>query len=199
MKVVPPIRESYAEAASLIRAGEVVACPTETVYGLAVDPFSETAIETLFRVKGRDARNPILLVVAHESQLAEVVREITPAARRYMDAFWPGPLTLLFPKAAGLSDALTAGQDRIAVRCPACPIARDLCAVFGHALTSTSANRSGCPPATSVQEIDLDGIALAIDGGALPESAPSTLLDPESGRILRAGALSEETLRRMIG
>lgn len=199
MRVAAPSRETYAEAAHLIRGGGVVAHPTETVYGLATDPFSESAVEALFHVKGRESRNPILLIVADEHQLAEVVREITPAARRCIDAFWPGPLTLLFPKAAGLPDTLTAGQDRIAVRCPACAIARDLCAAYGRALTSTSANRSGCPPATRVQEIDLEGVALAIDGGALPESAPSTLLDPESGRILRAGALPEETLRRVIG
>lgn len=185
---------SIEQAATLIQAGEVVAYPTETVYGLGTNPFSETAVERLFSVKGRDPNNPILLVVANERQLAEVIREVSLETRRIMDRFWPGPLSLLFPCSASLPKALTGGSDKICVRMTSCAAARDLCLAVGHAITSTSANLSGLPPARSVSEIELEGLAGCIDGGTLPPSAPSTVYDPELRRVLRQGAVPEEAI-----
>lgn len=195
MKVVPPTPEGLAVAAEALRAGSVVAYPTETVYGLAVDPWSPAAVARLFAVKGRPEHNPVLLIVDGMPQLLPVVAEVTPEAKRYIDAFWPGPLTLLFPCHPGLPSALTAGTGKVAVRCPAHPAARALCRAFGAAITSSSANRAGEPPARALEELGLDDVAVAIDGGRLPDSLPSTLLDPETGRILRKGVIPASRLR----
>ncbi|HPO13977.1 MAG TPA: L-threonylcarbamoyladenylate synthase [Candidatus Hydrogenedentes bacterium] len=195
MKIVPPTAEGLAGAAGILRKGGVVAYPTETVYGLAVNPSSESALATLFSIKGRREDNPVLLVVADLEQLTPWVKEISAKARNCIEAFWPGPLSLLFPAADMVPDALTAGSGKVCLRCPACAIARELCRAFRGALTSSSANRSSEPPARSLQEITLAEIALGIDGGVLAPSAPSTIYDPGEGRILRPGCISEEELR----
>ncbi|MDQ1257876.1 MAG: L-threonylcarbamoyladenylate synthase, partial [Candidatus Hydrogenedentes bacterium] len=119
-------------------------------------------------------------------------------ARAYAEAFWPGPLSLLLPKAPGLPDALTAGRGEVCVRCPGLDTARALCRAAGSALTSTSANRSGQSPARSLDELDLPGVSIAIDGGTLPPSPPSTVFDPETCRILREGVISEAQLRARL-
>ncbi len=189
MKRVPATPEGIAEAAALIRAGEVVAYPTETVYGLGADPFSDTAVERLFEVKGRARDKAVLLIVADMEQLTCVAAHISPRAQAYMEAFWPGPLSLVLPSASGLPDLLTGGSPTICVRCPACETARALCLAVGGPITSTSANLSGQEPARDLTRLNLPGVALAIDGGILPPSAPSTIIEPESGAILRQGAI----------
>jgi L-threonylcarbamoyladenylate synthase len=197
VKIVPADAEGLREAAQAIRNDEVVAYPTETVYGLAADPFSEQALERLFQAKGRPENQPVLLVIDSAEQLLPLVAEISESARAFIDAFWPGPLSLLFPKAPGLSTRLTAGSDRVCVRCPASDTARALCRTFGGAITSSSANRSGLPPARSVSELDLPGVTLAIDGGTLPPSAPSTVYDPDAKIILREGRITRAELDRI--
>ena len=198
MKLLDCSAAALAEAAEALRAGEIVVYPTETVYGLAVDPFSEAALEKLFAAKGRDDGNPILLIVNDPAQLGAVVREVSPPAKTCMNAFWPGPLSLLFPRNPELPNRLTAGGDRICVRCPASGVARGLCHAFGGAVTSTSANPSGETPAVDLTNFDLPGVATGIDGGALPPSAPSTVYDPDAKRVLRAGAVSEEALAAVM-
>jgi L-threonylcarbamoyladenylate synthase len=197
MKIVPPTPEGFAEAVDVLFDGGVVAYPTETVYGLAVDPFDEEALDILFRMKGREGGNPVLVVIDDEEDLYDVTAEVDDCAGAYIEAFWPGPLSLLFPRATNLPKRVTAGGPKVCVRCPDCLIARDLCRVFGGALTSTSANLSGKEPARSVEELDLPGLALAIDGGLLPASEPSTIYDPEADRILRPGPISEAALRQV--
>lgn len=194
MRIVGPDSEGLAQAVAALRSGAVVAYPTETVYGLAVDPFRESAIQRLFEVKGRQEDNPILVVISDESQLLELAGEISARARAYMDAFWPGPLSLLFPKAAGLPSALTAQGDKICVRCPAHETARALCRAFGGALTSSSANRSDEAPARSVETAALPGVAVGIDGGVLPESLPSTVFDPDGNQVIREGCIPRSRL-----
>ncbi len=198
MRIVAPDAAGLAAAVEALRAGEVVAYPVETVYGLAVDPFSGPAIQRLFEVKGRDAGNPILLIVAGETQLSQVAREISGRAAACIEAFWPGPLSLLLPKAGALPESITAGKPAVCVRCPAAAAARELCSLFGGALTSTSANRSGAAPATSLQQLALPGVALGIDAGALPSGPPSTIFDPARGRVLRAGPIPEAALSRVL-
>jgi L-threonylcarbamoyladenylate synthase len=198
VKRLPPTPEGLREAAAAIRAGEVVAYPTETVYGLAVDPFSEDAVERLFAVKERDRGKPVLLIVADAGQLASAVSTITPVAETCIRAFWPGPLSLLLPKAAGLAHGITAGTPKVCVRETSHPIARALCLAVGGPITSTSANRSGNEPARSLDEIDMPGIAIGIDGGMLPPTPPSTVFDPDERRIIRAGAISEDALRSVL-
>ncbi len=194
MRIVASTAENMVEAAALVRAGEIVAYPTETVYGLAVDPFSVTALEKLFAVKGRAETNPVLLIVSNIDQVIQVVSTISDDARTYADRFWPGPLSMLFPKSDRIPAALCAGGPKVCVRIPAHETARALCAAVGHAITSTSANKSGKPPATSPHEIDFPGVALCIDGGTLPPSQPSTIFDPDTRTILRKGAISSESL-----
>jgi L-threonylcarbamoyladenylate synthase len=198
VKVVPPTPEGIAAAARAIRRGHVVLFPTETVYGLAVDPFSPEAIQALFEIKGRDPNNPVLLIVADEEQLNHVIAGMSPAAAAYARAFWPGPLSMLFPRAARVPDLLTAGRDKVCVRRTSSPIGRDLCLALGTALTASSANRSGHSPARAVSEVDLAGIAVAIDGGLLPPSPPSTVFDPDAGVVLREGAISERDLKAVM-
>lgn len=195
MKVVAPDAAGLAEAAAAIHRGEVVAYPTETVYGLAVDPFSPAALDRLFAIKHRDRGKPVLLIVADAAQLAQVVREVSPAAAHFMRQFWPGPLSLLFPRHPALPGAVTAGSDRVCVRCPGSDVARDLCVAAGLALTSTSANPSGEAAAISVDGIHLSGIAVAIDGGPCTSRTLSTVYDPDTDTILREGVVTAEAIR----
>ena len=192
--IVAPDSRGVATAAAAIGRGEVVAYPTETVYGLAVDPFSNAALERLFAIKLRERGKPVLLIVADETQLVRVVGDVSAAARHFIRQFWPGPLTLLFPRHPDLADAVTAGGDTVCVRCPGSEIARTLCTAVGHAVTSTSANASGEQPALSVQAMALSGIDVAIDGGPCMSRVPSTIYDPDTDTILRHGVVTEEAL-----
>ncbi len=198
MKRLPPTPQGIAEAAQAIQSGEVVAYPTETVYGLAVNPFSEKALQRLFEVKGRDHDNPVLLIVADFGQLDTVVTEVSECARACATAFWPGPLSLLMTKHEKLPDAVTAGREKVCVRCPANDIARDLCRVAGQALTSTSANPSGEPPALSLDELSLANVAVGLDGGCLSPSPPSTIYDPDENRMLREGVIGMEQIQETL-
>ena len=198
MNIVLPTHEGISTAADAIRAGEVVAYPTETVYGLAVDPFSEQAIAKLFEVKCRPADNPVLLLVANEDQLRQVVAEVSEPATACIRAFWPGPLSLLFPKAERVPGPATAGRNKVCVRLTACAVARDLCLAVGAAITSSSANRTGHPPARCLAEIELSGVTVGIDGGLLEPSPPSTVFDPDSCEVVRPGAVSEAALHALL-
>ena len=194
MIVVPPNAGGIAAAATAIREGKIVAYPTETVYGLGVDPFNEKAIASLFRMKVRDASAPILLIVDRQDRLGALCPALSAKAIACMDRFWPGPLSLLLPKSPVIPDSLTAGMPKICVRCPGAEIARALCTAVGGVLTSTSANLSGQAPASSLDAIELDGIAIGIDGGHLPPSLPSTVFDPDLGIVVRQGAISQDEL-----
>jgi len=194
MKILPPQSSGFQDAADVLRKDGIVAYPTETVYGLAVNPFSPAALERLLDAKGRDASKGILLIVADSNQLERVVRDMPDEALPLIEAFWPGPLTLLFPATGDVADMLLGPSGKVAVRCPGHAAARELCAVFGGPLTSTSANRAGEAPATRPEAIELPGVDAVLDGGMLPPAQPSTLLDPETGTILREGAIDRQTL-----
>lgn len=192
--ILPPSTVSYAEAARVLRDGGVVAHPTESVYGLAVDPFSETALRRLFTVKGRPETNPVLVIISSPVQLAGLVDSLTPEAEALMARFWPGPLSLVLPRAKGIPDALTAGSELVCVRCSSHPMARALCDAFGGPITSTSANLSGQPPANTIAGAMLPGVDVGIHGGTLPPAAPSTIYNPATGQVLRLGPISVEDL-----
>jgi L-threonylcarbamoyladenylate synthase len=193
VKFVPPTPEGLAEAAAILHAGGVVAYPTETVYGLAVDPHSPSALRKLFQVKGRPDANPVLLIVADATQLAQVALSLSARAMHCVETFWPGPLSLVLPAVPGLP-AEIAPQGKVCVRCPGSDLARALCAAFGAAITSTSANISGEPPATHAQAA-LEGVDIVVDGGALAASAPSTVYDPDADVVLREGAIASSLLK----
>ena len=179
-------------ALTALRAGQVVAYPTDTLYGLGADPRSEVGVMAVFRIKGRDPDQSLPLIAASVEQAAEA-GELNAIARRLAARFWPGPLTLVVPQIMPLAPGVgVAGA--IAIRVPRDAIARDLARVLGAPITSTSANRSGDPPAETAREVAAalgDLVAVIVDGGAAPGGAPSTIVDVTTDvpRLVRAGAV----------
>lgn len=194
MKILPPTSEGIEAAVTALRDAQIVAYPTETVYGLAVDPFSDDALRHLFEVKERNADKPVLLILGESAHIERVSTGMSERATRYAEKFWPGPLTMLLPASDELPRALRGPDGRVALRLTASPVARRLCVAFGGALTSTSANAAGAEEARTLSELVLNGISAGIDGGELPHSLPSTLLDPESGAVLREGPITQQQL-----
>jgi L-threonylcarbamoyladenylate synthase len=207
---IDPCRPSWPlirRVAQRIRCGEVVAVPTDTVYGLAADPFREGAAERIFEIKRRPESNPILLLIDSLEQLNEVASDLPPTFRRIAAAFWPGPLTIVVPASPRVPSAITAGTGTVAVRLPAAPLIRRLIRASGCPLTGTSANLSGSPAATSANEVkrQLRGRVYHIvdggnvDGGRSRLSQPSTILDLTSEpRIVRQGAVSWAELAKYL-
>jgi L-threonylcarbamoyladenylate synthase len=190
-------------AVELLRAGGVVAFPTETVYGLGADGLAAEAVARIFEAKGRPADNPLILHVGSFAAARALWR--TDAGRLALahelaEAFWPGPLTLVLPSAPGVPALVTAGQDTVAVRMPDHPVALDLLARFGGPLAAPSANRSGRPSPTTAAHVlaTLDGrIDAVVDGGPTRVGVESTVLalDGERPRLLRPGSITAEQLR----
>jgi L-threonylcarbamoyladenylate synthase len=186
--------ETLAQACVVLQAGGVVAFPTETYYGLAVDPFSQAALSRLFAVKGRSADKPVLLIIDNPSQLNSLVAEIPPPFAVLMEKFWPGPLTLVFPGAASLPELLTGKRGTIGIRVSSHPVARKLVRAFGRPITATSANFSGQPAAVTacgVRDQLGAGVDVVIDGGETPGGQGSTLVGYQEGKVclLRAGVI----------
>lgn len=186
--------EALAQACGVLRAGGVVAFPTETYYGLAVDPFNQRALSRLFALKRRSAGKPVLLIVDNPSQLSLLVAEIPHSFTLLMEKFWPGPLTLVFPGTPSLPEMLTGRGGTIGVRVSSHPVARRLVRAFGQPITATSANLSGQPAAVTASGVrdqlgpEVDAI---LDGGETPGGKGSTLLGYQGGRVslLRGGVI----------
>jgi L-threonylcarbamoyladenylate synthase len=194
MRMMTASRDGLAQAAQVLRDGGVVAYPTDTLYGLAVDPRNASAVERLFVLKGRHASVAIPLIAATVEQ-AQTAGELSPAHLQLARAFWPGPLTIVVPAKASIARLLLGGGSTIAVRIPAHAVATGLAAALDGCITSTSANRSGQPAATNAQQVssDLgDAIDMVLDGGPSPGGAPSTIVEVVDGRVrlVRAGAVS---------
>ncbi|MDN4081803.1 L-threonylcarbamoyladenylate synthase [Paenibacillus polymyxa] len=189
------------EAAVLLQAGETVAFPTETVYGLGADARSTKAVEAVFAAKGRPSDNPLIVHISDAAQLKGMVAEINDTARALMNAFWPGPLTLVLPVVPqALSSRVTAGLDTVGVRMPDHPIALRLITEAGCPLAAPSANRSGRPSPTLAQHVleDLEGrIGGILDGGPTGVGLESTVVqvgDDGTVTILRPGGVTAEQL-----
>jgi L-threonylcarbamoyladenylate synthase len=183
-----------AGVAAIVRAGGVVAYPTDTLYGLAVDPRRDAAVRRLFGVKERDHSNAIALIAADTAQ-AGTAGVLGPDELRLAERFWPGPLTIVAPAAEGLSRWLTGELGTVGVRVPGHAVARALAATFGSPITATSANLSGRPAASTADEAAaaLEGrIDAVLDAGPSPGGAPSTIVELAGGRpvLRRAGAIS---------
>jgi L-threonylcarbamoyladenylate synthase len=194
---------AFAEAARIIGRGGLVIFPTETYYGLAVDPFSEKALANLYALKNRPATKPVLTLVDSEAQLERLTKEIPVVYQVLMDRFWPGPLTLLFKARPGLSDILTAGTGTIGVRISSLPAARLLTTESGGIITATSANLSGRPPAaTATEAIAQLGSRpdLVLDGGPTAGGQPSTILTIVRGNpvLVREGMVAAADIRRVL-
>jgi L-threonylcarbamoyladenylate synthase len=192
--IYPYSETAIERAAVILLQGGIVAFPTETYYGLAADPFNRDALRRLFAVKKRTTQKPILTVVNGREQLAPLVREIPSSFQLLMDRFWPGPLTLVFKGSQYLPPQLTGHTGTIGVRWSSHPVACRLAAIFGGAVTATSANLSGGKPAVTAAESCRyfgSGIDMVIDGGTTPGGRGSTLVGIEEGhlRLLRDGVI----------
>jgi len=191
-----PIRPeaAFARCREVIRSGVVIAYPTETFYGLGVDPADPAAVQRLLAIKEREPDRPILLLISGPDEVAHWVSSVTPAARAMMERHWPGPLTLVFMANRNVPPALSAGMGTIGLRVPGSETTRRLLAFLGTALTGTSANRAGGPsPATAdgvFKEVG-DRIELILDGGETPGGLPSTVVDVtgSSPHVIREGAV----------
>jgi L-threonylcarbamoyladenylate synthase len=189
-------------AVEILRLGGVVAYPTDTLYGLAVDPRSDVAARRLFTIKGRDAQVALPLIAADADQVEQAGR-LGAIERRLAAAFWPGPLTLVLPATPILTPAILAGGDTVAIRVPAHAAACAVARAFGFCITSTSANLSGAPPTADphvVRATLADRVDLLLDGGRLRGGPPSTIVRIENGRptLLRAGAITWERVLKSL-
>ena len=195
---------AVAEAAALLRAGEVVALPTETVYGLAANALDPQAVRRVFKVKGRPPHNPLIVHVADLEMARRCVAQWPPAAQRLAEAFWPGPLTLVLPRAPEIPDVVTAGGSTVGIRWPNHPLMQAVIRRCGFPLAAPSANLSGRVSPTSAEHVrqDLGGrIPLIVDGGPSPVGIESTVLDlsVQPARILRPGMVHAESLCAVLG
>jgi L-threonylcarbamoyladenylate synthase len=191
-------------AAAILRAGGLVALPTETVYGLGANALDKTAVERIFAAKRRPAWDPIIVHIASASMLEGLVADVPPAARLLMDAFWPGPLTLLLPRSKAVPDAVTAGRPLVGVRMPAHPVALALIRRAGVPIAAPSANLfAHVSPTTAAHVLeDLDGrIDAVLDAGPTAHGVESTVLDPCATPmvIYRPGAVTAEQIRAIGG
>lgn len=189
-----PEAGALGEATAVIRAGGIVALPTDTLYGLAADPFSRDAVARLFAVKGRTLEHAVPLIAADGAQVVAWIGPLAGVARRLAERFWPGPLTLLMPAPAALVPAVVGGSGNVGVRVPAHEVARALCRACGRPLTATSANLSGEPPSADPSVIARtlgDRIDLLLDAGPTPGGSPSTIVDASGPqlRLVRPGAI----------
>ena len=202
--VTEQVSESVDRAAALLRSGELVAFPTETVYGLGADASNPVALTKIFSAKGRPADHPLIVHIADVSQLEQWAREISEAAIKLANYFWPGPLTLILKRQPQVNDLVTGGQDTIGLRVPNHPLALQLLQAFGSGIAAPSANRFGrISPTTSQHVRDELGeaVSLILDGGSCAVGIESTIVDMSRGEavILRPGMISAEQIAHVLG
>lgn len=196
--------EKYTEAAELLKNGEVVGMPTETVYGLAGNAYSPSAVSRIFEAKGRPADNPLIVHISEFSEIYGLVKEVPENAKKLAEKFWPGPLTIILPKSEKVPYCTTGNLETVAVRCPAHTVARKLIKISGLPLAAPSANLSGKPSPTKAEHVfeDLNGrIPMIIDGGDSEEGVESTVitLAGEKPRLLRPGNVTLKELKSVLG
>lgn len=188
---------------SILKSGGVIAFPTDTFYGLGADPFNLDALAKIFQIKQRSADKPLLMLIHSFDQLADITQEVTNNARKLMEHFWPGPLTLIFKAAPGLPDALTAGTGTIGIRLPSHSFTRRLLETLDRPLTAPSANISNEAEPKTAQQVKSalgEKLDLIIDGGPAPGEKPSTVLDITTNppTLIREGALSLSDLESVL-
>lgn len=196
--------EVLREASEWLRAGELVAFPTETVYGLGANAMDASACAKIFEAKGRPQDNPLIVHVSNRAMADPLVERWTPAAERCVEAFWPGPLTLVLPKTAFVPDTVTGGLGTVALRMPSHPVALRLIEATGLPIAAPSANLSGKPSPTSGSHVwrDMKGkIPLILDAGPCTVGLESTVLDVTGDvpTILRPGGIAKEQLEAVLG
>jgi L-threonylcarbamoyladenylate synthase len=202
--VVSADEANLARAVELLRAGEVVAFPTETVYGLGADATNAGAVAKIYALKGRPAAHPVIVHLAEAGRLDEWAVDVPAGARRLAAAFWPGPLTLVLKRAAHVPDAVTGGQDTVGLRVPSHPVAQALLAAFGGAVAAPSANKFGRVSPTLAEHVFADfaaAVPLILDGGPTNVGIESTIVDlsGERPRLLRPGGVPAAAIEEALG
>ncbi|WP_038087518.1 L-threonylcarbamoyladenylate synthase [Tumebacillus flagellatus] len=197
-------REDLERAAQLLREGQTVAFPTETVYGLGANALNPEAVKKIYEAKGRPSDNPLIVHIARLEDISQLVTHIPEKAKLCMERFWPGPLTLILPCTDRVPSAVTAGLDTVGIRMPDHETALQLIALAGIPLAAPSANSSGRPSPTTAAHVleDLSGrIAGVVDGGAAGVGVESTVLDVTGDKpmILRPGGITREMLQELLG
>ena len=196
--------EELAEAAQILRDGGLVAFPTETVYGLGANALDEAAAKKIYAAKGRPSDNPLIAHISCLEELKPLVAYIPEAGRKLAEAYWPGPLTMVFPKSDIVPYGTTGGLDTVAVRMPSDPVANRLIKLAGVPVAAPSANTSGRPSPTTAQHVwqDMEGkIEMILDGGPVGIGVESTIVDVsgDGPSLLRPGASTMEMLRETVG
>ena len=195
---------AIALGALYLREGKLVAFPTETVYGLGANAWDKAAVARIFQAKGRPADNPLIVHIAGLDMLGDLISDLPQLAERLMQAFWPGPLSLVLPKSQRVPDLVTAGLDTVAVRWPNHPVAEALIRQAGLPVAAPSANRSGRPSPTLAEHVALDlgeQVDLIIDAGMAAVGLESTVVDVSGpgAILLRPGAVTLEDLEQVVG
>lgn len=196
--------EDIRKAARIIREGGLVGMPTETVYGLAANALDGKAVAKIFAAKGRPMDNPLIVHISEFDQIRKLVKEVPPEAEKLAKAYWPGPMTMVLPKADCIPDEVSAGLQTVAVRFPSHPAAQALISASGLPIAAPSANLSGRPSPTTAEHVlhDMDGkIEAVLDGGACGVGVESTVvtLATKPPRLLRPGGITLEQLRAVLG
>jgi L-threonylcarbamoyladenylate synthase len=196
-------QQEIQDAVEALRAGELVAFPTETVYGLGANANNPDAVRKIFRMKGRPSTHPVIVHIDHPRYLQRWVRDMSPDAKKLADAFWPGPLTLVAKRAPAVNDVITGGQDTVAIRVPNHPVAQQLLNAFGGGIAAPSANRFGRVSPTRadhVREEFGDDLKYILDGGDCKMGLESTIVAcvGDAPRVLRPGSISVSQLRAVV-
>ncbi len=206
--IVPPTSDNVDRAARLLRDGELVSFPTETVYGLGADARNPDAVRRIYTMKQRPAAHPVIVHIADASTLPRWARSVPAGAQALAQAFWPGPLTLILPRERNVNDTVTGGGDSVGLRVPGHPVAQALLTRFvalgGEGIAAPSANRFGSVSATTAQHVagDFgDQIALILDGGPCPHGIESTIVafTESEPALLRLGAIPAEKIAAALG
>ena len=197
------IQTSVEQAAARIRAGELVAFPTETVYGLGADASSDTAVAKIFAAKGRPADHPLIVHIASSKQVSDYAGSVPPFAERLIKAFWPGPLTIILPRKPGVATAAAGGQNSIGLRCPAHPLALAFLKACDTGVAGPSANKFGRVSPTTAQHVaqEFDDALMVLDGGPCTVGIESSIVDCTRSApvLLRPGVLTREQLSAACG
>ena len=200
----PADRDGIARAAALLRQGEIIALPTETVYGIAADARNGSAVAKIFKAKGRPQDNPLIVHIDDVKMLPGLVSEFPERAQLLAAAFWPGPLTIIMPRGPQVADECCAGLDTVGIRMPSHPVVRQVIEASGCAFAAPSANLSGRPSPTTAQDVlaDMQGrLPLILDGGPCAVGVESTVVSVvgEKPTLLRPGYITLEDLERALG
>ncbi len=191
------------EAVSFLKGGKVIAFPTDTVYGIAVDVFNDLAVEKIFEIKGRNTNKPLQVLIAKKDDLNSIVKGFTKVLDILISEFWPGPLTIVVPARADFPMRVRCGLENVGIRMPSNPIAMKIISAFGSPIAASSANISGMPDPKDAEDVIKnlgDKVDLIIDGGQTTDNIPSTVIDisVDPPIILRQGKLSESDINRIL-